>query len=312
VTIGLLLEKAASAPAAKLPVSACEPYRELIALELWRGRNAMAIRQNLVDGHGFAGGCQSLKRFLRTPRGAASPEPRAIIQTAPGEECQVDYGTGPMVRDPVSGNYRRTRLFVPTLGYSRKSVRLLTFRSSTRVWAELHEKAFRKMNRSLVFDLASTGWLGRREGALFVGPPGRGKSHLAQAIGDAVIQQGYRGLYREAHILLEELADATLEGNHEEHMELLSTVPLLISDDLGMRKLPLTAAEELLEIVMRRRQRASTPITGNRPVVDDGGKLLGDSAAVTAMLGRLLHYGQLLKGGPRSWRAKTGTPGDSQ
>ena len=168
-----------------------------------------------------------------------------------------------------------------------------------------------KMNRNLIFDLASAGWVGRREDALFAGPPGSGKSHLAQAIGHAVIQQGYRVLYREAHILLEELADATLDGNRKEHMELFSTVPLLIIDDLGMRKLPLTAAEELLEIIMRRYERASTLITSNRPV-DDWGKLLGDSAAVTAMLDRLLHHGHVLKCGPRSWRTKTSSPGDGQ
>lgn len=161
-----------------------------------------------------------------------------------------------------------------------------------------------KMNRNLIFDLATAGWVERREDALFKGPPGTGKSHLAQAIGHAVIQQGYRVLYRETHILLEELADATLDGDRKEYMEQLATVPLLIIDDLGMRKLPLTAAEELLEIIMRRYERASTLITSNRPV-DDWGKLLGDSAAVTAMLDRLLHHGHLLQCGPRSWRTKT-------
>ena len=168
-----------------------------------------------------------------------------------------------------------------------------------------------KMNRSLVFDLATAAWIGRREDALFLGPAGSGKSHCAQAIGHAVIQQGYRVLYREAHILLEELADATLDGNRKQHVELLTTVPLLIIDDLGMRKLPLTAAEELLEIIMRRYERASTLITSNRPV-EDWGKLLGDSAAVSAMLDRLLHHGHVLKCGPRSWRTKTGSPGESQ
>ncbi len=68
-----------------------------------------------------------------------------VIQTAPGEEAQVDYGTGPMVRDPLTGKYRRTWLFVMTWGYSRKSVRLLSFRSSTRIWAEFHERAFRRL-----------------------------------------------------------------------------------------------------------------------------------------------------------------------
>jgi DNA replication protein DnaC len=168
-----------------------------------------------------------------------------------------------------------------------------------------------KMNRNLIFDLATAGWIQRREDSLFCGPPGTGKSHLAQAIGHAVIQQGYRVLYREAHSLLEELADATLDGERKEHMELLSTVPLLIIDDLGMRKLPLTAAEELLEIIMRRYERASTLITSNRPV-DDWGKLLGDSAAVSAMLDRLLHHGHVLKCGPRSWRTHVSNPGDPQ
>ena len=168
-----------------------------------------------------------------------------------------------------------------------------------------------KMNHALVFDLATAAWVGRREDALFLGPPGSGKSHIAQALGHAVIQQGYRVLYREAHVLLEELADATLDGKRKEHMELLTTVPLLIVDDLGMRKLPVTAAEELLEIIMRRYERASSLITSNRPV-DDWGKLLGDSAAVTAMLDRLLHHGHVLRCGPRSWRTKTGGTGDVQ
>jgi DNA replication protein DnaC len=162
-----------------------------------------------------------------------------------------------------------------------------------------------KMNRSLVFDLATGAFIARHEDALFLGPPGSGKSHLAQAIGQAVIQQGYRVLYRETHTLLDELAEATIDGTRKEHMDSLVTVPLLIIDDLGMRKLPLTAAEDLLEIVMRRYERVSTLLTSNRPV-DDWGKLLGDTAAVSAMLDRLLHHGHLLKCGPRSWRTKAG------
>jgi DNA replication protein DnaC len=131
----------------------------------------------------------------------------------------------------------------------------------------------KKMNRSLVFDLATGAFVARHEDALFLGPPGTGKSHLAQSIGQAAIQQGYRVLYRETHKLLDDLAEATIDGTRKEHMELLATIPLLIIDDLGMRKLPVTAAEELLEIVMRRYERTSTLLTSNRPV-EDWGKLL--------------------------------------
>ena len=135
--------------------STCEPYREIIELGLSRDRNAMAIWQDLVSAYGFKGGYQSVRRFAYKLRGAQVPQARAVILTAAGEEGQVDYGSGPMVREAKSGKYRRTRLFVLTLGYSRKAVRLLTFRSSTRIWAELHEKAFRRLGgapRILVLD----------------------------------------------------------------------------------------------------------------------------------------------------------------
>jgi len=99
---------------------------------------------------------------------------------------------------------------------------------------------------------------------LFLGPGGTGKSHLAQAIGQAAILQGHKVLYRETHILLEALAEATLDGSRKAYMESVSLVALLIIDDFGMRKLPATAAEDLLEVIMRRYERASTLLTSNR------------------------------------------------
>jgi transposase len=142
-------------PSRSPSASACEPYRELIELGLARGRNAMAIWQDLVSEAGFTSGYQSVRRFVGKLRGVQIPQAHPVIDTAPGEEAQVDYGTGPMVRDPQRGKYRRTRLFVLTLGYSRKSVRLLVFQSSSRTWAELHEKAFRRLGgvvRLIVLD----------------------------------------------------------------------------------------------------------------------------------------------------------------
>jgi len=161
----------------------------------------------------------------------------------------------------------------------------------------------KKMERARIFELATGRFIAAHEDALFLGPPGTGKSHLAQAIGHAAIQQGYRVRYAEAHGLLDELAEASVDGTRREKMTELATVPLLIIDDLGMRKLPATAAEDLLELVMRRYERASTLLTSNRPV-DDWGKLLGDTAAVAALLDRLLHHGHVLKCGPRSWRMR--------
>jgi transposase len=150
-------------PGSRAPTaSACEPYRELIELALGRGRNAMAIWQDLVDQHQFPARYASVRRFVGKLRRRRAPDAHPIIVTAPGEEGQVDYGEGAMVRHPVTGKYRRTRLFVFTLGYSRKSVRLLTFESSTRRWAELHEEAFRRLGgavRVVVLDNLKEGVL---------------------------------------------------------------------------------------------------------------------------------------------------------
>jgi transposase len=146
------------APAA----SACEPYRELITAALAKGRDAKAIWHDLVDDHGFTHKYASVKRFVARLRETPTVEARPVIATAPGEEAQVDYGEGPMVRHPTSGKYRRTRLFVLTLGYSRKSVRLLTWQSSTQIWSELHERAFRRLGgapRVVVLDNLKEGVL---------------------------------------------------------------------------------------------------------------------------------------------------------
>jgi hypothetical protein len=128
--------------------SACLPFHELIEAELTKGRNATGIWQDLVDRSSFTGAYESVKRYVRKLRGARVPEPCAVILTPAGEEAQVDYGSGPMVRDPHTSKYRRTRLFVMTLGYSRKSVRLLVFESSAQTWAQLHERAFRRLGGS--------------------------------------------------------------------------------------------------------------------------------------------------------------------
>ena len=135
--------------------SACASYREVIVEALSRGRNAMAIWQDLVDDHGFAGQYASVRRFVATLRTQAPTEARVVIVTAPGKDAQLDYGDGPMVWHPESEKHRRTRLFVLTLGYSRKAVRLLVWQSSAQIWAELHKEAFCRLGgtvRVIVLD----------------------------------------------------------------------------------------------------------------------------------------------------------------
>jgi len=161
----------------------------------------------------------------------------------------------------------------------------------------------RDLSKKAVFELATCQFINRREDLLLLGPPGTGKSHIAQALGMAAIMHGYRVVYREAYTLVDEIADARIEGTRKNYLAATSKASLLIVDDIGMRKLPATAAEDLLEVIMRRYERASTVLTSNRPV-EDWGKLLGDTAAVGALLDRVLHHGHVLKCGPKSWRTK--------
>jgi DNA replication protein DnaC len=231
-------------------------------------------------------------RELRLGGMAAALEPR-LVEAQSGPMAPIDF-LSTLVSDELT--VRADRLLQRRIKHAR-------FRAADKTLEAFDFDFNKKMNRRLVFELATGRFVTQHEDGLFLGPPGSGKSHLAQAIGVAVIQQGHRVLYREAHVLLEELADAQLVGTRKDYLAHVTTIPLLILDDLAMRKLPQTAAEDLLEIVMRRYERASTLLTSNRPV-EDWGKLLGDTAAVAAFLDRLLHHAHVLTCGPRSWRTR--------
>src|SRR5450432_3074312 len=116
---------------------------------------------------------------------------------------------------------RQDRLFVRRIKEAR-------FRDTERALDSFDFDFNKKMNRALVYELATARFVGQREDATFLGPPGTGKSHLAQAIGRAAIQQGYRVVYREAHVLLEDITDAGLDGKRKQYFADLASAPLLI------------------------------------------------------------------------------------
>lgn len=132
------------APAPRPPAharSSCEAHRKWIEAQVRLGRNATAIYQELVDRFGFTQRYNSVKRFCRSLR-KREPEQFDRLEFLAGEEAQVDYGEGAPTRHP-SGRYRKPRLFVMTLRYSRRSFRKVVWKSSSEVWARLHEEAFR-------------------------------------------------------------------------------------------------------------------------------------------------------------------------
>jgi len=234
-----------------------------------------------------------LQRSLRTLRlgGMADVLDVRIVEAQSSDMAPVDFLAG-LVQDELT---RRADRLVER---RRKHAR---FRDADRTLDTFDFGFNPKTNKKLLFELATCRFIDQMQDVLFLGPPGTGKSHLAQALGMTAILRGYRVAYREAHVLLEELADASLDGTRRDYLKDLNRAHLLVIDDLGMRKLPRNAAEELLEIVMRRYERGSTILTSNRPI-DDWQKMLGDTATVSAMLDRLLHHGHVIKCGPKSWR----------
>ena len=143
---------------------------------------------------------------------------------------------------------------------------------------------------------------------LFVGPPGVGKSHLAQAIGYQALKMGHVVLYRSIFDLVRELKEEEALGSRGKPLARYLKPDLLIVDDMGLKQLPPQAGEHLFEIIMRRHENRSTMMTSNRPI-EEWGKLVGDVPAATAILDRFLQHAEIIHITGRSYRMKDRTAG---
>jgi len=161
----------------------------------------------------------------------------------------------------------------------------------------------RSIKKKQIFDLAAGGFVRQRRDVLLCGPPGVGKSHLAQSIGLRLIQTGWTVLYRSIFDAVRDmLHDEAFEG-HDKVMARYLKVDLLILDDMGMKQLPKRSGEHLFEIIMRRHELRSTMMTSNRPL-EDWGKLIGDVPAATAILDRILQSAEIIQVTGKSYRLK--------
>jgi DNA replication protein DnaC len=160
-----------------------------------------------------------------------------------------------------------------------------------------------KIPRREILELATLKFIDAREDGLFIGSPGVGKSHIAKSLALLAVQRGYTVIYREAHMLIEDIHQARELGELRKYRATLKAADLLVIDDLFLRKLPPNAGDELADVIMSRYEKCSTLITSNREI-EDWGKLLGDVVIVTPLLDRLMHHGNLLKFAGKSWRLK--------
>jgi DNA replication protein DnaC len=160
-----------------------------------------------------------------------------------------------------------------------------------------------KLPKRDLLELGTLKFIDAREDVLLIGKPGTGKSHVAKALALHAIDRGYKVVYREAHVLIEEIHQARQLGALAKVRAPLVAAQLLVIDDLFLRRLPAGAGDELADILMSRYEKATTVITSNR-LIDDWGALLGDVVVVAPLLDRLMHHGHLLRFEGKSWRLK--------
>jgi DNA replication protein DnaC len=158
-----------------------------------------------------------------------------------------------------------------------------------------------KIPRTKLAELAAARFVALHEDVLLIGPPGVGKSHIATAIALGAIRAGYRVLVRSAFDLAQDFLEAEALQQRKQLVARLTKIDLLVIEDFGMKRLGPNAAEDLLEVFVRRHERGSTLVTTNRPT-QDWGVFLGDIPAATAILDRFLSHAELVQMQGKSYR----------
>ena len=310
------------------PTSLCSAYESEIKSWYESGLSIERIHTDLKLTHDFKGSYHSVYRFVKGLDDSGSKRVHRM-ECEPGEEAQIDYGTL-FLHIGDNGRLKKIHILLVTLSHSRKSYVEAVLTQSSESFLRSLENAFRYFGGvaqrlcpdNLAAAVKKADWyepevnpklrafaqhygtlIMPSDDILLIGPPGVGKSHIAQAIGYELIKQGKVVLYRSIFDILDDLKEDGMDAAHDRTMKRYTKCDLLIIDDMGIKQLPPKSGEYLFEIIMRRYEVRSTLMTSNRPL-EEWGKLIGDVPAATAILDRFLHHAKVIKIKGNSYRLK--------
>lgn len=160
-----------------------------------------------------------------------------------------------------------------------------------------------QLDKKLIQELTACRFMDENKNIIFLGKPGVGKTHLANAIALQALNQGYKVLFSHANSLMDKILSARADGSHLRVINQVIDVDLLVIDELGFRMIPQQALDDFFEIIRSRYEVKPTIFTSNR-TFEDWQQIFGDKVLAGAIIDRIVHHAYIVKITGESYRVK--------
>lgn len=160
-----------------------------------------------------------------------------------------------------------------------------------------------ELDKSVITDLSACRYIIEKTNIIFMGKPGVGKTHLANALGLQALEKGYSVMMIHANTLIDQLHRSKADGKYQAMLKKITKVDLLIIDEVGFKKFPQNGSDDFFEVIRSRYETGSLIITTNRNF-EEWGQLFGDRVMASAIIDRIIHHAVLLKIPGDSYRVR--------